>query len=315
MLDRWVQHQNWYGEVDTQAGDHLGDLQAGDLEPETDYCWRVRTRDRSLAWSDWSTATPFRTTASVLGTNLLVNPGAEQGADGWTALVGALEVLADGECGGISPFAGDNYFAVGGVCEDHEFGEAAQTVVLDSHAAAIDAGDVTVRFGGMLSTWGGDDQPEIELVFLDVDGQERGRTGRHSSMISEWTLVSAHAAVPPSTRAIDFLLFGTRHAGDDNDSYFDDLHLFLSASGAFDACLDPPDYPFSDEEVDCEGDDDDDGDDDSSGDDDAFSSPADDDGSGCECGMADATTRARPIWLLVLLLLLRRRWTSAPAAP
>ncbi len=297
VVDRWIQHQNWYGEEDTQAGDHLGDLAAGDLDPETDYCWRVRHRDRSLAWSDWSAAVPFRTTAGDLVDNLLTNPGAEEGADGWTAVTGALEVLTDGECGGISPFAGDHYFAVGGVCDPHELGEAVQAVAVDTHAASIDAGDVVVRFGGMLSNWGGDDQPEIELVFRDEAGAELGRTGRSTSTLSEWVLVSAYAAVPPSTRAVDFLLFGTRHAGNDNDSYFDDLHLYLSDSGAFDACVETPGYPFEDEEVECEGDDDDTaGDDDDAADDDDAGDDddtpgGDDDADGCEC---DAGGRAAP---------------------
>ena len=319
-LDRWIQHQNWYGEVDTQAGDHLGDVLAGDLHPETGYCWRVRTRDRSLAWSDWSTATSFRTTASSLGANLLVNPGAEEGADGWTALAGALEVLADGECGGISPFAGDHYFAVGGVCDPHELGEAVQTVDVAAYAAAIDAGDAAVSFGGMLSTWGGDDQPEIELAFVDADGVELGRTGRTGSQLSDWTTVSAYAAVPSSTRAIEFILFGTRHAGNDNDSYFDDLRLHLTDSGAFDACLEALVYPFEDEEVDCEGDDDD-----TAGDDDDTAGPGDDDtagpgdddsaGGGCECSVDGATAPGPLPWLLGgVLLVLRRRRSSAAAA-
>ena len=311
VVDRWIQHQNWFREEDTQAGDHLGDEVVGDLEPATDYCWRVRQRDRSLAWSDWSAATPFRTAASSLLDNLLVNAGAEEGDAGWAAVTGALEVLTDGECGGISPFAGDHYFAVGGVCEDGDFGEAVQSVDVSVHTNAIDAEEVAIRFGGMLSTWGGDDQPELEVVFRDVDGNEMGRTGRVGTFNSDWIEVSGVAAVPIATRTLDFTLFGTRNAGQDNDSYFDDLHLHLSDSGAFDGCLDAPAYPFEDEEVDCEGDDDDtvadDDDDDAAGDDDVSPAPGDDDddSGGCACGTGAQTGAG--LWMLGFLLLAAAR--------
>ena len=300
VFDRWVQHQNWFRETDTQAGDHLGDEVVGDLDPGTDYCWRVRQRDRSLAWSEWSPATPFRTGDSVLGDNLLVNPGAEDGDTGWSAVEGALEVLTDGECGGISPHAGDHYFAVGGVCEDGEYGEALQQVDVSAHADAIDAGEVAIRFGGMLSTWGGDDHPEVEVVFRDVDGNELGRTGRVGTFNSDWIEVAGYATVPTITRTLDLVLFGTRNAGQDNDSYFDDLHLYLDDSGALQGCIEPPPYPFEDEEVDCEGDaadDDSAGDDDDSvgDDDDTTVEPGDDDDGdgGCEC---DAGRRSGKCW-------------------
>ena len=49
IMDQWVQHENWYGGVDTQAGDELFDHVVRDLQASTRYCWRVRYRDRSLA--------------------------------------------------------------------------------------------------------------------------------------------------------------------------------------------------------------------------------------------------------------------------
>jgi acid phosphatase type 7 len=63
VVDRWLQHENWYMGQDSQAGDDLADEVFGELEDDTAYCWQVRYRDRALAWSDWSTPEPFTTAA------------------------------------------------------------------------------------------------------------------------------------------------------------------------------------------------------------------------------------------------------------
>lgn len=58
VFDRWVQYENWYGGVDTQAGVSLERVDVGKL-PAGAWCWRVRYRDRGLAWSEWSSAGAF----------------------------------------------------------------------------------------------------------------------------------------------------------------------------------------------------------------------------------------------------------------
>jgi len=52
-------HENWYGGLDTQASDDLSDEPIDGLVAGRFYCWRVRYRDRALAWSAWSTPTAF----------------------------------------------------------------------------------------------------------------------------------------------------------------------------------------------------------------------------------------------------------------
>ncbi len=67
-VDRIRAFENWYGGVDTQAGDDLDDepivLDGEAALVEGDYrCWRVRHRDRGLAWSEWSAPVAFQITS------------------------------------------------------------------------------------------------------------------------------------------------------------------------------------------------------------------------------------------------------------
>ena len=61
VVDRWRQHENQFGGADTQAGDDLADEMVPELGHGQPYCWRVRYRDRGLAWSDWSEPEAFET--------------------------------------------------------------------------------------------------------------------------------------------------------------------------------------------------------------------------------------------------------------
>jgi len=60
VFDSYRAFENQYEGVDLAAGDDLRDEPAVGLSPETYYCWRVRYRDRALAWSAWSTPVAFQ---------------------------------------------------------------------------------------------------------------------------------------------------------------------------------------------------------------------------------------------------------------
>lgn len=63
IFDKWKQYQNFYFDKDTQAGDDLTKQVINNLKGLTSYCYRVRYRDRSLAWSDWSLPVSFKTSS------------------------------------------------------------------------------------------------------------------------------------------------------------------------------------------------------------------------------------------------------------
>ncbi len=60
VLDVLRAFQNEYGGEDLALGDDLTDEDATGLAPGTYYCWRVRYRDRGLAWSEWSEPVAFQ---------------------------------------------------------------------------------------------------------------------------------------------------------------------------------------------------------------------------------------------------------------
>jgi hypothetical protein len=226
LVDLWQQDRNEYGGEDLASGDELIDGLAGGLNGDTAYCWRVRYRDSGLQWSAWSEPVWFRTSVSRWTENLLRNPGAEDGTDRWEG--GPIEALLDGECDGIAPRSGQRYFAVGGMCEDvADVGMATQSVSLALWTGQVDDGEGSARLRGWLRNWGGSDIPSMGMRFLDADGVELGELAPVEVNATSWTEVDEIAAVPSGSRSIEVRLIGTHDAGDDNDSYFDDLELRL----------------------------------------------------------------------------------------
>ena len=230
VSERWIQDRNEYGGQDLATGE-LTDAFVDDLYPETDYCWRVRYRDAGLAWSAWSDEQAFTTGPSEFTENLLVNPGAEEGIEGWTPLFGPIESLAEGECDGLAPRSGDRYFAVGGMCEElAPVAEAVQSRGLILYTAPIDAGRASARLRGWLSDWGGDDEPALGLQVFDEDDVLVAEWDPVGVLSTEWTQVEIELDLPPGSRRIQVRLIGTHGAGDDSDCYFDDLELVLRFS-------------------------------------------------------------------------------------
>ena len=106
-------------------------------------------------------------------------------------------------------------------------GIAIQGIDVTTYADSIDTGNFEVHFGGYLSNYSGSDLPEMKLIFLDENFIQIGESNTLSSLNNSWTLLSETMLIPVSTRNIQVELKGTRNAGTDNDSYFDDLFLHV----------------------------------------------------------------------------------------
>ncbi len=300
LAERWLQHRNEYGGEDLQAGDDLSDAVVSGLPPGVGACWRVRYRDVGLAWSAWSEPAAFATRPGWLSDNLLTNPGAEDGIEGWTVTAGTLESLTAGECAGLEPHSGERYFVVGGLCADEaEIASAVQRVTLAPGASeAIDLGLGTAWFGGWFRDYDGTDLPEVEVIAYDDEDAELGTSGRLGQGSPQWVELTDRYPLPEGTRAVDFVLHGTRFGGTDNDSYLDDLSLRL---GTLDFEGDDDDAVDDDDDDDTTVDADDDDDDD------------DDEGCGCRNGIAPAAP-SYALTAVLLIAVLRRRVASSRTA-
>lgn len=229
VAESWKNFENWYFDEDTQAGDDLTDEKILGLNENTSYWWRVRYRDREMNWSAWSEAVNFNTGTSIALPNMITNPGSEDSLSGWTITEGVVESLTAGICDGISPNTGERYFAVGGLCEESPLGICVQGINVLEYVDSIDAGNYYANFGGYLSNYSGSDLPEMRLIFLDQNSAEISAGNTISSYNSSWTYFDTWELIPAGTRVIQVELKGTRNAGVDNDSYFDDLFLRLGS--------------------------------------------------------------------------------------
>lgn len=233
IAESWKNFENWYDEVNTQANDKLTDESISvELEQYMIYYWRVRYRDRELNWSDWSLPSKFTTSGSPLTPNLLLNPGAENNLEHWKVTEGIVETLKSEVCDGISPYNGDQYFVVGGLCEHSKVGRLIQNVDVSFKSPSINAGLVSANFGGYLSDFAGSDQPQMKLIFLDKTGAILGESSSIFTFNNIWTKVNNWSIIPKQTKTIQIELKGTRDGASDNDSYFDDLFLKIG-----DGCL------------------------------------------------------------------------------
>ncbi len=234
LHDSWIQSENWYFGEDLLAGSELREQEIRGFDPETEYCWRIRYRDRGLSWSPWSESIPFSTATSSFSENLVENSGAENGTNGWTVDEGVFESLSDGECDGISPHSGERYFSAGGLCDESEYGQAHQDIDLSNRSDEIDQSNLGYSFSVWLADWSGYDRPRVWLQFLDEDGLNVQQGPEFTTLSSSWLQFSVSELVPVGSRIVRVFLSGTRNDGSDNDSYIDDLSFRLQAGGVSD---------------------------------------------------------------------------------
>jgi len=231
VVNKFINMNNWYYNENTQESIEITETTLSmTLNSNSSYCWRVRYRDTSLGWSQWSETISFTTGESQYSDNLLVNPDAEAGILGWTVTEGYMESLEEYVCDGVQPHSGDYYFIVGALCNTATYAEAYQSIDLSEYSECIDQGLASIHYGGYLSDWGGSDYPEATIIFIDENGEEIGQGDTIGTYNSFWTLLSSQSPIPAGTSSVQMILMGTRYTGDDNDSYFDDLFLKIFQS-------------------------------------------------------------------------------------
>ena len=166
LTNVWERYRNVYFNEDTQAGEPLTTEAIPGLPENAALFWRVRYRDRGLDWSPWTAPVPFFTSESLQGDNLLTNPGAEDGIEGWVISEGVAESLTAGECDGVNPFEGERYFAVGGLCTESDCRPHAPRCrrrgMGGLHRCGRPEPPMRAR---MLSDWSGADIPAIRIRF------------------------------------------------------------------------------------------------------------------------------------------------------
>ena len=65
----------------------------------------------------------------------------------------------------------------------------------------------------------------MKIAFFNENGVQIEQTDILDTYNSSWTLLRNEQQIPENTHYVKMILMGTRYAGDDNDSYFDDLFL------------------------------------------------------------------------------------------
>ena len=179
-----------------RQGNSMTEREISSLQESTSYYWRVRYRDRSLGWSDWSDPIGFSTSLSIYSANLILNPGAEGGTSSWTTVSGSFESILSGECAGNNSHSGARLFAVGGVCDPNAYGEGYQDIDLLSYSSMIDNDSAIVFFGGYLSDYSGDDIPAFYLEFYNAGNSLLGSTMSYESSSPDWEYLFDNIASP-----------------------------------------------------------------------------------------------------------------------
>jgi hypothetical protein len=175
--------------------------------------------------------------------NLLVNPGAESGSiTGWTPYgpTGYPTVDNGSFDKGINPHSGSYDFVAHSGAQDRLW----QTISFTDSAvtsqgittAMIDAGQVIYNFSFWeqgLNQGNPSDEAGIELFFWNDSGQVINPNPSVfwlDSHNGEWMQYTYSAALPATTRSVDYYILFQRNQGSDNDAFVDDANFTLETS-------------------------------------------------------------------------------------
>ncbi len=215
------------------------------LQEGGDFCWRVRYRDRSLAWSEWSDPQPFSALPLGAEDNLLQNPAGDGPPGAWELVAGEFDLAAEGGvCSAPAPLSNPGMIALGEVpdidegtgqpiCRRVGYSEIYQRVSVPPNMMPVTTpggmpmGGGTVAFSGYLYA-SGHGVPQMELIFYDGEGAELARAAALGTRQAGWTLLADDHGLPAGTAEMEFVLTSNEDdLGDASGSYFDDLVLLV----------------------------------------------------------------------------------------
>ena len=165
--------------------------------------------------------------------NLVLNPGAEAGLEGWS-VTGGMEAATG--LGQLQPYTGNTFFAGG--ARDAE-SRASQPVSLERFAALIDEGRAEAHLGACLAAAylafpSGEsraepyDESEVSFTFLSGEGAElwASSSGKYDTLY--WWPYRETVAVPRGTRSVRVTVAANRRTligGTRNDGAIDEVFL------------------------------------------------------------------------------------------
>jgi hypothetical protein len=175
---------------------------------------------------------------AVPGANVLANPGAEDGSNGWSGGLVAERYgtfpFASAETG-LALGAGARFFA-GGLAEDVT---SRQVVDLSAMAPEIDAGGAVAVLSALLGGYRADqDEATVTATFRNPHGESVGTLSIGPVTAAERghgiTLLPRRASgtIPPLSRMVDVAMRAVRRGGGAYaDAYFDNVALVLDVPG------------------------------------------------------------------------------------
>jgi cytochrome c553 len=189
-----------------------------------------------------ATDTPVYEEVDTSTLNLLVNPGAEAGLDGWTLELGTARALAGAawSCEGGPPVkSGKAQFNPGSMCVNTSpLSRLYQTADVTAWDESIDSGEAKVLFGAALRGWSvNNDEASVYISFRDAGDNELGQSQVLSGKEGYWQTQMAYAPIPAKTRSIRFYMQGKRidtTSNTNNDSFVDDTFMrVITAQSAY----------------------------------------------------------------------------------
>ncbi|MGC9328379.1 MAG: hypothetical protein ACP5I1_12155, partial [Candidatus Hinthialibacter sp.] len=157
--------------------------------------------------------------------NLLMNPGAEDGVNGWKNIGGSIEVIqrTNHDKG---PHSGDSFFSFQ---DNAQYASAGQVIDLSFASSNIDQNNAVL----IVSAWihnesTNNDLPGLRVEFLN-DAMNVIGEWKEESLQSPllWESFTFAVTVIPNTRQVRFVMDAVYNVGSGNSCFYDDLYLAL----------------------------------------------------------------------------------------